>query len=165
LTTITNPIGKLASAMSFNFLAPDALADERLRLHLRTTESAAESIWKAPTYRFDIQIKSTGQTIGYINLRVGDSNWITKYVGHIGYGIDQPHRGHHHAEQACRILLPFAKQNGLQTLWITCSPDNLPSRRTLERLEATYIETVSVPDEYPLPEGALREKRRYRIEG
>lgn len=149
--------------MSFNFLQPHVFADDQLQLHLRVTESAEESIWKAPTYRFDIQLKNTAERIGRINLRVGETDLIKRYVGHIGYGIDEPHRGHHYAERACRLLLPFARANGLQTIWITCAPDNGASKRTLERLGAEFVGIVDVPADYPLSPGAIRQKCRYRM--
>ena len=31
-----------------------------------------------------------------------------------------------------RLLLPLARRHGLQTVWITCNPDNWASRRTCE---------------------------------
>jgi tagatose 1,6-diphosphate aldolase len=49
-------------------------------------------------------------------------------------------------------------------LWITCNPDNTASRRTLDRLGAEFVEIVSVPDDYPLIAGTLRQKCRYRLE-
>jgi tagatose 1,6-diphosphate aldolase len=151
--------------MRFDFLTPGTLTDGQLQLHLLTTESADVSIWHAPTYRFEIQLAGSAEPIGRINLRIGVSDLLTRYVGHIGYSIDEPHRGHHYAERACRLLLPFAARHGMGTIWITCGPDNPASRRTLERLGAEFVEIVGVPDDYPLPEGAVRQKCRYRIEG
>jgi tagatose 1,6-diphosphate aldolase len=145
------------------FLPIPDLADDHLRLRLRTTEGPEESFWKAPTYRFSICLTESALPIGHINLRVGESILMTHYTGHIGYAIDEPHRGHHYAERACRLLLPFAFAHEMPEVWITCAPDNLASRRTLERLGAEYVETVRVPDEYPLDVDALRQKRRYRV--
>jgi tagatose 1,6-diphosphate aldolase len=73
-------------------------------------------------------------------------------------------RGHHYAERATRLLLPLARAHGMSELWITCSPNNPASRRTIERLGAGYVETVDVPTTYPLPDGEIRQKRRYRLE-
>jgi tagatose 1,6-diphosphate aldolase len=147
----------------FQFRNPGLLADERLKLVLLKTESAEVSPWSSPAYRFEIQTREAGVRVGTINLRVGESKLLTHYAGQIGFAIDEPHRGHHYAERACRLLLPFAGMNGLSPVWITCSPDNHASRRTIERLGAEYVETVEVPADYPLPDGALRQKRRYRI--
>lgn len=147
----------------YEFLQPGRLADDQLQLHLLLTESPEDSIWHAPTYRFEIQRVGSTERVGRINLRIGDSKLLTHYTGHIGYTIDEPHRGHHYAEHACRVLLTFAKRHGLQTVWITCAPDNLASRRTLERLGAELIEIVDVPADYPMAEGVVRKKCRYRI--
>jgi predicted acetyltransferase len=153
----------LLFAMPFEFLQPDVLANDQVQLRLRVTESAEDSIWKVPTYRFDIQLRHTAEKVGHINLRVGDTEVIQFYVGHIGYGIDKPHRGHHYAESACRILRPFARKNGLQTIWITCAPANIASKRTLERLGAEFVGIFDVPADYPLPPGSIRQKCRYRV--
>jgi predicted acetyltransferase len=149
--------------MAFDFFSPDNLADDMLQLRLRTTESASESIWKAPTYRFEIHHIQLNQRIGHINLRVADHALITQYVGHIGYGIDEAFRGNHFAERACRIIIPLAWLHCIDPIWITCGPDNPASRRTLERLGAQFVEIVNVPDNYPMPEGTLRQKCRFRL--
>jgi predicted acetyltransferase len=147
----------------FTFLDPGDPHDDQLRLRLTETETPAQSMWRAPTYRFSIRLASNNEPIGKINLRVGDTKLLTHYTGQVGYAIDEPHRGHHFAERACRLLLPFAFRHQLSEVWITCAPDNIPSRRTLERLGALLVETVDVPDDYPLPEGAIRQKCRFRI--
>jgi predicted acetyltransferase len=152
--------------MPFEFLNPGLLADDRLRLQLLMTETTHDHFWTTPTptYRFEIQCVNSTERVGHINLRIGDAKLLTHFTGNIGYGIDEPHRGHHFAERACRLLLPFAAMNGLSPVWITCGPDNLASRRTLQRLEAEYVDTVDVPADYPLPDGVLRQKHRYRIQ-
>jgi tagatose 1,6-diphosphate aldolase len=48
-------------------------------------------------------------------------------------------------------------------LWITCQPDNTPSRRTLERLGAACVGVIDVPPEYPLDAGAERKKMCFRL--
>jgi tagatose 1,6-diphosphate aldolase len=153
--------------MPFQFQNPGVLADETLQLHLFLTETLDDAFWTTPIpiYRFEIQDRSSGARVGHINLRIGDVKLLTHFTGNIGYSVDEPHRGHHHAERACRLLLPFAAANGLRPIWITCGPDNLASRRTLERLGAELVEIVDVPADYPLPDGAVRQKCRYRIEG
>jgi predicted acetyltransferase len=73
-------------------------------------------------------------------------------------------RGHHYAERACRLLLPLARRHGIQPLWITCNPDNFPSRRTCERLGAKLVEIVAVPPRDPLYLRGDHEKCRYRLD-
>ena len=106
----------------------------------------------------------TGAHLGDIDLRLSNDHYITHYAGHIGYGVDRPHRGHHYAARACRLLLPLAKKHGLDPLWITCNPDNLASRKTCEALGATLEEIVSVPPGSDLFRRGEREKCRYRVD-
>ncbi|MGE5611779.1 MAG: GNAT family N-acetyltransferase, partial [Bacillota bacterium] len=100
--------------------------------------------------------------MGHVSFRIGD-HWNIKYAGQIGYVVEEAFRGHRYAERSSRLLLPFVRRHGLEEIWITCGPDNLASRRTLEGLGAELVEIVDVPPEYPMPEGAIRQKCRYRL--
>lgn len=101
---------------------------------------------------------------GGISLRVGTTGPIEMYYGHIGYHVYPPARGHHYAERACRLLLPLARHHGVRTLWITCNPDNVASRRTCERLGMQMAGIVPVPESDPLYARGEREKCRYRLD-
>jgi tagatose 1,6-diphosphate aldolase len=138
------------------------MRDDDLSLRLVACQSAMESIWQVPAYIFHMFHCGSGLRMGHINFRALDSDWIVRYMGHIGYGVEQPHRGRHYAERSCRLLLPFIRLHRPQ-VWITCAPDNPASRRTIERIGAQFVETVDVPPEYPLPEGVIRQKCRYRL--
>ena len=52
-----------------------------------------------------------------------------RFTGHIGYHVYPPARGRHFAERACRMLTPLIRFHQISPVWITCNPDNLPSRR------------------------------------
>jgi len=41
--------------------------------------------------------------------------------------------------------MPVARELGLDPLWITCDPDNIPSRRACEKAGAEFEEAVEVP--------------------
>jgi tagatose 1,6-diphosphate aldolase len=101
---------------------------------------------------------------GGLNLRLGHTLNLQRVIGHIGYSVYPFARGHHYAERSCRLLLPLARRYGLRTLWITCNPDNLASRRTCERLGAQMVDIVPVPTEHPLYVRGEKEKCRYRLE-
>ena len=75
-----------------------------------------------------------------------------------------PARGRHYAERACRLLLPLARAHGMQTLWITCNPENVASRRTCERLGASFIDVVALPANHMLYQRGERVKCRYRLD-
>jgi tagatose 1,6-diphosphate aldolase len=100
---------------------------------------------------------------GGIGLRIGKTRDIQMYAGHIGYHVYPPARGHHYAERACRLLLPLARKHRINPLWITCNPDNLASRRTIERLGAEFVEIVPVPASHEMHARGEREKCRYRL--
>jgi predicted acetyltransferase len=100
---------------------------------------------------------------GGLSLRIGNTREIELYFGHFGYNVYPPARGNHYAERACRLLLPLARMHGLRELWITCNPDNIPSRRTCERLGAKYVETVPLPPSNVLYQRGERHKCRYLV--
>jgi tagatose 1,6-diphosphate aldolase len=101
---------------------------------------------------------------GGIGLRIGNTRDVELYYGHFGYNVLPPARGNHYAERACRLLLPLASAHGMQTLWITCNPDNHASRRTCERLGCTLAEIVALPESHPLYLRGERRKCRYRLD-
>jgi tagatose 1,6-diphosphate aldolase len=101
---------------------------------------------------------------GGISLRIGSGEDLELYVGHIGYHVYPPARGHHYAERSCRLLLPLARRHGFKMLWVTCNPDNLPSRRTCERLGAVLVDIVPLPQDHLLYLRGERQKCRYRID-
>jgi predicted acetyltransferase len=124
---------------------------------------------RVPMYTFWMRLRpgqTTGTDIemaGSISLRIGDTNDLRMYLGHIGYGVFPPARGRHLAERSCRLLLPLARAMGLRQLWITNNPDNWASRRTCERLGATLVEVVDLPKGHPLYERGDRQKCRYLL--
>jgi tagatose 1,6-diphosphate aldolase len=121
-----------------------------------------------PAYAFWMRLRPEFnppvEIAGTINLRIGGNVNCMQYIGHIGYNVYPPARGHHYAERAVRLLLPLARRHGLNPAVITCNPDNLASRRTCERLGATLIETIDLPTDHPLYQRGERQKCRYRLE-
>lgn len=120
----------------------------------------------APAYHFWMRVSDNREfpIAGGINLRIGHQFELVMYHGQIGYHVYPPSRGKHYAERACRLLLPLARRHSIDPLWITCNPDNFPSRRTCERLGADLVEIVPVPVENPLYARGETEKCRYRID-
>lgn len=83
--------------------------------------------------------------VGECDLRLGMNDEIY-YAGQVGYRIYYPYRGHGYAYEACLLLFSLAKQKyGFHELLITCSPDNIASHKTLEKLHGTFLKTVNVP--------------------
>lgn len=120
-----------------------------------------------PAYSFWMHLldpSAPAAMAGGVTLRIGHTRDLEMYLGHVGYGVYPPARGRHLAERSVRLLYPLAKRHGINPLWITCNPDNYPSRRTCERLGATLVEIVDLPDDHPLYLRGEREKCRYRVD-
>lgn len=121
-----------------------------------------------PCYHFWLRLhpdsKPPVPIAGTISLRVGDTPDLKIFFGHVGYNVFPPARGHHYAERACRLLFGIARHHGLRPLWVTTDPENVPSRRTCERLGGALIETVDVPPSHLLYARGQRRKCRYRID-
>lgn len=151
----------MESSSSFTFLSPGDLVDGELRLTLgRTYQHRLHHDW-LPAYAF--QMECDGRPAGGLRLRIGDGDEVRLYFGHIGFDVDEPFRGRHFAERSCRLVFPLARRHGLRELWMTCNPDNVASRRTLERLGGEYVETIALPTDNVMYEKGEREKRRYRF--
>ena len=81
------------------------------------------------------------EEVGRLVLRSGDEH--SRYFdGHIGYTIDEEYRGHNYAYQACLLLKGFVTE---KSLIMTCDPNNIASKKTIEKLGCEYIETKPVP--------------------
>jgi predicted acetyltransferase len=131
-------------------------------VHLEYRQTATHPAARVPA-RYYRMISSAGEYVGNINLRLDNSQAITRYAGHIGYEVHAKHRGHRYAAQAVRLMIPIARENGIDPLWFTCDPENRASRRTLELAGAEYIETVSVLYKNAIFLAGNPRKCRYRL--
>ncbi|MCR5229636.1 MAG: GNAT family N-acetyltransferase [Solobacterium sp.] len=93
---------------------------------------------------YGIYVHGTQIRAGYCDLRLG-MNEELYYAGNIGYHIEPAYRGHGYAYEACLMLFDIARQEDMQEIIITCSPENTPSRKTLEKLNGELLETTDVP--------------------
>jgi predicted acetyltransferase len=115
-----------------------------------------------PEYECAVHRREDDRRVGQVTVRIGSTPWIERYAGHIGYTIDEEHRGHRYAAAACRAIQPIARHHGLFTLWITVDPENVASRRTCEILGAELVEIVDVPAHTAMARRGERRKCRYR---
>lgn len=137
------------------------LVDHELRLRLDLSCHHNPVKDGTPFYQFSMQCDQ--EVAGVIHLRVGNHPSLINHLGHIGYEVFPRFRGRSFAQRATQLLLPLAKLNGMKDLWITCNPDNHASRRTCEKLGATYVNTIPVPEDSPMYAAGDRQKRRYHI--
>jgi len=99
--------------------------------------------WK-PYYIFKIIVGI--DVVGKIVLREGDLE-ERYYDGHIGFTIDPQYGGHNYAFQATLLVLEIAKDKGFKDIIITCSPNNIASKKTIQKLPINYIETKTIHKE------------------
>ena len=102
--------------------------------------------------------------MGRLSLRIGHTEHIEMYAGHIGYSVEPPYRGRRLAARSCLLILPLARGHGINPLWITCNPENAASRRTCEIIGSTLVETVPIPPSDPLYRWDTKRKCRYRVD-
>ena len=138
------------------------LRTEEIFLRLdRTCDAQPEKQW-VPAYYFDICLPD-GTKIGYCDLRLGYNEKL--YIGgNIGYGIDEPYRGHHYAAKACALLFDLARKHGMKYLIITCQPDNFASARTCELAGGVYQETADIPEDHNMYDEGYRKVKIYRFD-
>lgn len=137
------------------------LRDQELRLELERLRY--DTIHKVPSYDFRMVHAATVEGMGSIRLRVGSTPHVEMYAGHIGYEVDEAHRGHRYASRSVRLLMPLARLHGLPCLWITCDPENVASGRCLEIVGAEFIEIVNVPPDCVIHKSGHPRKCRYRL--
>lgn len=103
------------------------------------------------TYVYDIVVPSLERTVGRCEYRV-ESGQDLRYYGNIGYVIYVPYRGHHFAYKACLALIALMKGKikGLQEIVITCNPENIASKKTIQKLGCDYVETVDIDPRHEL---------------
>jgi len=148
----------------FRFLDPKPLVDGDLELVLAKKRTANPRKSIVPAYIFDMRRLGTRRRIGRIDLRVGNTEIIVKYGGHIGYRVDEQNRGQRFAARSIRLLLPLAEKHRLSPLWITCNPDNVASRRTCEIAGGIFVDVVDLPENSNLYKAGDRQKCRYRFD-
>jgi predicted acetyltransferase len=142
-------------------LASATLVDGDLKLQF--LRLVTHPVHKAPAYYFQMVHSQLGEELGGINLRVGSTPHLHLYAGHIGYTVHPAHRGHRYAARSVHLLIPVARQLRVETLWITCDPDNISSRRTAELAGAQFVEIVNVPENCIIHQAGHKTKCRYRL--
>ena len=148
----------------FIFQEPGLLIDGELELILMETRHGDTRRDAVPVYIFQMHLKGRNIRVGNLSLRVGATEHIEMYAGHIGYSVEPAFRGNRYAARACKLVFPLAVAHDLKPLWITCNPDNSPSRRTCELVGGKLIEIVPIPRSNPLYAPNTTWKCRYRVD-
>jgi tagatose 1,6-diphosphate aldolase len=112
----------------------------------RPTE--ARFLSAALEYRFAIRRRADGLRVGRIHLRITDDPLILRALGHAGYAVDEAHRRNGYAAHAVTLITGLARVCGVAPLWVLIEPDNVASRKTVERAGFDLVDIVDT-----LPEG------------
>lgn len=101
-----------------------------------------------------------GDFCGSIGFRwqVGTSELPPYCLGHIGYSVVPWKRRRGYATQALAMLLPMAKERGLDHVDLTTDPDNIPSQRVIAANKGVLQGRFRTPAHHGNAEGLL-----YRI--
>ena len=127
----------------YEFFRYEFLANDEIQLRLYKTVEANAEKWFVQAYHYNICDK-LGNEMGRCRLRAGH-NEKTYYGGNIGYEVYEAYRGHHYAAKACLLLFELARKLKMDYVIITCTPDNIASRKTCEYVECQFVDTVELP--------------------
>ena len=144
------------------FLDTSDLKSEEIFLRLRQTAEGDLAKGWVPAYHFAICLPD-GTEVGLCDLRLGHNQKLY-YGGNIGYRVHPKYRGHRYAAKACRLLFNLARRHGLGYVYITCNPENTPSRRTCEILGGTLVEIADLPEDNDMYRLGERIKCIFRYE-
>lgn len=115
-----------------------------------------------PAFHLSIRRKDDNAIVGQIRARIGYTDSLVKYAGHIGYGVEEAFRGHRYAAQGCNLIREIFAAHGMDVVWITNNPHNWASRRTCEILGCTLVEIVDIPPDHDMYAKGERQACRYR---
>jgi predicted acetyltransferase len=109
---------------------------------LSKRDSASAFLAAAPEYRFAIHRRGDGLRVGRIHFRITEDPSIVPVLGHMGYAVGEEHRRQGYATRAIRIASSVAAGLGQPSTWVLIEPDNIPSRRAVERAGLRFIDEV-----------------------
>ena len=132
-------------------------SDGELALRVASISGADELTGHVPAYVFDMVRVCDGAVVGDICLRMGYVRNLY-YGGNVGYTVLEEFRGHAYAEKAVQLLFSVARAHQMPYLIISCEQTNLASRKTLEHLNGTLLETVMPPRYTGLWQKGVHEK-------
>lgn len=120
-----------------------------------------DDIFDVPTVVYDVYDQAIDKIVGRIEYRHETGRDLT-YYGNVGYLIYQKYRGQGYAYRACLALLEIL-DSSIETVYITCNPDNIASKKTIEKLGASYIGLVDVAVDHELYKYGEIQKEVYLI--
>merc|ERR1712000_538731 len=99
--------------------------------------------------------------VGRISLRMGDTEFIVKHGGHIGYSINEEFRRRGYCKRAVKLCCePILQRHHIDRVIITCSPENTGSRKICE-FYCQFLEVLDLPPGNDMYESGVRRTSRY----
>ena len=137
-------------------------ADGEITLELYEQTGADPGKGYVPARYFNIYRRRDHALAGECSLRLGHCE-NTFYCGHIGYEVYEPYRGGHYAAKACKQLFEMARIEGMEYLYITCAPGNIPSQKTCEYAGAVLVQMIEIPEGIEIYQTGRRVSCQYRV--
>ena len=101
-------------------------------------------------YDFDIYLHNTDECIGNIWLDRGSEPEFIKYYGNVGYQIKEEYNGHHYSLKALKLLKQVILRENIRTMLFSVLPENVASKKIMERFGARIICYRPVPTSHKL---------------
>lgn len=139
--------------------------DGELELRLVGNSKATMPDNTIDTLHFKMINTKTNNEMGELNCRLGYSENIVQYRGNIGFTVYEQFRGHEYAKRSCLLLVKLLQDLDLSVIWLTCNKNNIPSKKTIENIGATFVEIKAMPESYEFLKFYPQESRvklRYR---
>ncbi len=144
------------------FFDTSDLKNQEIYLKLYKTANENKEKGYVPAYYFKIIKCDNHIEVGECDLRIGQND-NTKYGGNIGYEVFESYRGNHYASKACKLLFLLAKKHGMDKVIITCSPENIASRKTCEYSGAELIGTIDIPSWHDMFKSGKKKTCQYIV--
>ncbi len=90
------------------------------------------------------------QIIGRFNIRHELNDHLMQRGGHIGYAVSPAHRKKGYAKKIFALGLQFCAEKGMKKLLVTCSDENIPSWKIIEKFHGSLENRIfdQEEDEY-----------------
>lgn len=102
---------------------------DELLSNLRNMENDPPRLLVPSTMLF--LVNDDDKILGAVDIRHFLNDGLTKYGGHIGYGVAPDSRGHGYAKMMLEMAVPYLKELSLERVLICCDKKNLASAKTI----------------------------------
>ena len=86
--------------------------------------------------------------VGNLSIRHSiDSDFLSKYGGHIGYGVRPSERRKGYATKMLYLALEKCSELGIEDVMVSCKEDNIGSAKTIENNGGILREEIFIPEE------------------